>query len=261
MRVGASSRREQGVFVSGGFFELLGVTPILGRSIDADDDRRGGGAHGPVAVISYAYWERAFGRDPNVLGRTVTIERVPFTIVGVTPRPFFGPEVGRSFSVAVPFGTEPLLHGSGSMLDERRNWWLNILMRRRVDQTEAQVQTAVGAMTRGGARGDAHAGSQLPEGPAASRRRGAGTIATARPVPRRAVHPDGRGGHRAAGHVRQRREPAARACDDAAGGDERAAGHRRVTLAARAAAARRERRVVRCWAWRLACCWRWSPPG
>jgi predicted permease len=146
-RVGASSRREQGLFVSGGFFELLGVTPVLGRTIDADDDRRGGGANGPVAVISDAYWERAFGRDPNVLGRTVVVERVPFTIVGVTPRPFFGPEVGRSFSVAIPFGTEPLLRGSGTALDERRNWWVNILIRRRATQDEAQVQAAVAAMT------------------------------------------------------------------------------------------------------------------
>jgi putative ABC transport system permease protein len=146
-RVGASSRREQGIFVSGGFFDLLGVTPELGRTIEAGDDRRGGGTNGPVAVISYAYWERAFGGDPNVLGRTVTVERVPFTIVGVTPRPFFGPEVGRSFSVAIPFGTEPLLRGSGSALDERRNWWLNILIRRRIDQTEAQVQAAVAGMT------------------------------------------------------------------------------------------------------------------
>jgi putative ABC transport system permease protein len=147
VRVGATGRREQGIFVSGGFFELLGVTPVLGRTIDDADDRRGGGANGPVAVISDAYWERAFGRDPDVLGRTVIVDRVPFTIVGVTPRPFFGPEVGRSFTVAIPFGTEPLLRGSGSTLDERRNWWLNILVRRRVEQTEAQVQSAMAAMT------------------------------------------------------------------------------------------------------------------
>ena len=147
VRVGATSRHERAMFVSGGFLDLLGVTPMLGRGIDAADDRRGGGAHGPVGVISHEYWERAFGRDPNVLGRTVTIERVPFTIVGVTPRSFFGPEVGRSFSIAIPFGVEPLLHGSGSMLDERRTWWLNVMIRRRPDQTVAQVQTAVAAMT------------------------------------------------------------------------------------------------------------------
>ena len=148
-RVGPSSLREQGLFVSGGFFELLGVTPVSGRTIGEDDDRRGGGAHGPVAVISNAYWQRAFGRDPNVLGRTVTIERVPFTIVGVTPPEFLGPEVGRSFSIAVPFGTEPLLRRSGSVLDKRFHWWLSIIVRRRSDQTEAQLRSAVAAMTAG----------------------------------------------------------------------------------------------------------------
>ena len=147
VQAGTASQREETMFVSGGFFELLGVTPALGRTITIDDDRRGGGRHGPVAVISHAYWQRAFGSDPNVLGRTVLVERVPFTIVGVAARPFFGPEVGRAFAVAIPFGTEPLLHKSGSMLDERRNWWLNILVRRRVDQPESLVQSTLAAMT------------------------------------------------------------------------------------------------------------------
>lgn len=147
IRVSTSNQRERGIFVSGGFFEVLGVTPTRGRTITVADDRRGGGPEGPVAVISDAYWERAFGRAPDIIGRTITVDRVPFTIVGVTPRPFFGPEVGRSFTVAIPFGTEPLLRGSGSSLDERSNWWLNILIRRRVGQTEAQVQAALATMT------------------------------------------------------------------------------------------------------------------
>lgn len=145
-RVNGVGRREPTMYVSGGFFELLGVAPVLGRTITVDDDRRGGGTQGPVAVISHAYWERAFGRAPDVLGRPIIVERVPHTIVGVMPRSFFGPEVGRSFSVALPFGTEPLLRGTSSALDERRNWWLNVLIRRRADQTEAQVAAALRAM-------------------------------------------------------------------------------------------------------------------
>ncbi len=141
-----TNRRETTLYVSGGFFELLGVAPALGRTIGEDDDRRGGGSQGPVAVISDAYWARAFGRDPSVLGRTVIVERVPYTVVGVTPRGFLGPEVGRSFSIAIPFGTETLVRGSQSRLDERRFWWINILIRRRADQTEAQVAAALRAM-------------------------------------------------------------------------------------------------------------------
>jgi hypothetical protein len=80
---------------------------------------RGGGADGPVAVISHAMWQRRFGGAPDVLGRRLTIERVPFTIVGVTPASFFGPDVGRAFDVAIPLATEPLIRPRDSALDER----------------------------------------------------------------------------------------------------------------------------------------------
>lgn len=140
------TQREQGLFVSGGFFDLLGVQTAIGRAIGPADDARGGGSGGPVAVISDAYWERRYGRDPAVLGRTLVIERVPYTIVGVTARGFFGPEVGRAFDIAIPFGTEPLLRGNASSLDERQNWWLEILIRRRPGQTDGQVTQALQAM-------------------------------------------------------------------------------------------------------------------
>ena len=145
-RVDGRSAREDGLFVSGSLFEVLGASTALGRPITPADDRRGGGPDGPVVVISHAYWDRQFGRDPGVLGRTILIERVPFTIVGVAERRFFGPEVGRSFSVAIPFGTEPLIRGTGSSLDERQNWWLEILFLRRPGQSEDQVRSAVRAM-------------------------------------------------------------------------------------------------------------------
>ena len=57
------------------------------------------------------------------------VERVPFTIVGVTPPEFFGIDVGRTFDVAIPLGTEPLIRGKESALDRRSNWWLNVMVR------------------------------------------------------------------------------------------------------------------------------------
>ena len=86
-------------------FDVLGVRAVVGRTLHGADDVRGGGPDGPVAVISYAIWQRRYGGAPDVVGRTVSIERVPFTIVGVTPKGFFGPDVGRSFDVAVPLGS------------------------------------------------------------------------------------------------------------------------------------------------------------
>ena len=65
----------------------------------------------------------------------VTIERVPYTIVGVTPPEFFGIEVGRTFDVAIPFGTGPLIRGRESMLDSRSSWWLSVVVRLRTGQS------------------------------------------------------------------------------------------------------------------------------
>src|SRR5215813_6324757 len=93
-----------GIWASGGIFTTLGVPAMLGRTFTEEDDRRGGGPEGPVAVISYTFWQRRFGGAADVVGRTVNIERVPFRIIGVTPPDFFGPDVGRQFEVAIPIG-------------------------------------------------------------------------------------------------------------------------------------------------------------
>ena len=74
-----------GRFVSGNFFEVLGIAPAAGRLFSADDDHVDDAARAAVAVISYRFWQRAFG-GTNVLGRTIRVEPVPFTIVGVRPR-------------------------------------------------------------------------------------------------------------------------------------------------------------------------------
>src|SRR5262249_55854259 len=76
-----------GQVVSGGYFAGLGVQPVLGRAITADDDRSGAPA---VAVISFRYWERRFGSNPAVIGKQINLNNASFTIIGVTPREFAG---------------------------------------------------------------------------------------------------------------------------------------------------------------------------
>ena len=115
----------------------LGVPPLLGRTLTEADDRRGGGPDGPVAVISYSFWQRRFDGAADVVGRTLAVERVPFTIVGVAPPQFFGVEVGRTFDVAIPIGTEPLIRGKESSLDRRSNWWLSMMVRLKEGQSLA----------------------------------------------------------------------------------------------------------------------------
>jgi predicted permease len=116
------ARSASGLLVSGAFFDVLGVTPVRGRVFTSAEDQRGCAA--PGAVISYAFWQREFGRDPSVLGRSLTLEGHPFPVIGITPASFFGVDVGGTFDVAIPLCAEPLVRGGPSFLDLRHVWFL-----------------------------------------------------------------------------------------------------------------------------------------
>ena len=140
---GGQAEMVDGAWASGRFFDVLGTPAILGRTFAPEDDRRGGGPDGPVAVISYDFWQRRFGGTADVIGKPLTVERVSYTIVGVTPPEFFGTEVGRKFDVAIPIGTEPLVRGKESSLDRRSNWWLSIILRLQPGQDLAAATAAL----------------------------------------------------------------------------------------------------------------------
>jgi putative ABC transport system permease protein len=126
---GGEMQRADGFYATGDFFTTLGVRALLGRTFTEADDVRGGGSDGAVAVISYGFWQRRFAGAANVIGTPLVVDRVPFTIVGVTPPEFVGLEVGRSFDVALPLGTEPLIRGQRSMLDQPRSLFLLVMVR------------------------------------------------------------------------------------------------------------------------------------
>jgi predicted permease len=105
-----------GHLVSGNYFSVLGVHPILGRLLDDDDDRVPG-AHS-VAVISHGYWQRRFAGDPAIIGKTISLAGMPFTIIGVTPPEFFGVEVGSSPEIFAPVVMSPQLMPAGGPLAE-----------------------------------------------------------------------------------------------------------------------------------------------
>ncbi len=92
--------RSRVAIVSGNYFEMLQIPAATGRVLTPDDDRVRGGH--PVAVLSGAYWRSRLAASPDVLGRTVTINRTPFTIVGVMPHGFTGDWIGRPVDVWVP---------------------------------------------------------------------------------------------------------------------------------------------------------------
>jgi putative ABC transport system permease protein len=130
-------------FVSGEYFAMLGVRPAIGRLITPDDDVRGGAPDGPVAVISYAYWQRQFAGAPDVPGRRIMFDRVPVTIVGVTPPAFLGVIVGRSFAIALPVRTQPVLMASTPYPDDGP--WLRVMLRLKRGQSLAEATTAIRA--------------------------------------------------------------------------------------------------------------------
>ena len=83
---GATSLR--GVMSSAEYFDVLGVKPIIGRSFTRADEQSGGGPDGFKVILSYDYWQKQFGGDKNVIGRTIDLDRRPHTIIGVLPRGF-----------------------------------------------------------------------------------------------------------------------------------------------------------------------------
>jgi predicted permease len=137
------SRLVPGLYVSGRFLDTLGLTPIIGRGFTAEDDRRGSE---PIAILSYGFWQREFGGDRGVLGRTVSLDGNAFTIVGVTPQEFFGVRVGTTFDVMIPLANEAIIRGAESSLDRRSSWWLSMFGRLTPGQTMAQAESRLRAL-------------------------------------------------------------------------------------------------------------------
>jgi len=133
------------------------VPPLIGRTFSDTDDVRNGGQNGPVAVISYGLWQSRFGSAPDILTRSLTIDGVPFTIIGVTPARFTGPEIGRTFDVIVPLETEPRLRGADSFLGSSGVTFLTIVARLRsnqsIDSSTAEIR-AVQSQIRDATLGD-----------------------------------------------------------------------------------------------------------
>src|SRR6185369_5186653 len=140
---GGEVRWAKGLWVSGDFFNVLGVQPERGRLLTTADDQRGCSA--PGAVISHSFWQREYGGDPNVVGRKVTLSDKPFEIIGVTPANFFGLEVGRTFDVALPICADAVIAGKNNQLDSGFYWWLMVSGRLKPgwtrEQATAQLQS------------------------------------------------------------------------------------------------------------------------
>jgi len=151
-RIGGSSaeagepdEKTTGRLVSGNYFSVLGVTAALGRTFTAADEAGGPGS-APYAVLSYDYWQRRFGGDPSVVGKTLDVNDHPLTILGVTPRGFFGEVVAQATDLWVPLVMQPQLGNSRNYLDRWDTSWLLLMGRLKPGATLDEARTSVNAL-------------------------------------------------------------------------------------------------------------------
>ncbi len=124
VRIGEDPEEAEGDMVSGNFFSGLGTAFARGRGFTQEDES----AHAPLAVVSYSYWTGRFARNPSVLGQTIYVKGLPFTIVGVTAQGFYGVEPGASTDFWIPLQNRPELNAwgtpaSNSSLYGTPTWW------------------------------------------------------------------------------------------------------------------------------------------
>jgi predicted permease len=129
--------------VSGKYFSTLGLNPILGRVFTPDDDKLPDAY--PYVVLNFAYWKARFAGEPDIVGKTLTINNYPYTIVGVLQPGFDGMELGRSPKLFLPIMMEKevLVGNPTDMLHERRNRWVNAFGRLKPGVTRQQAKASL----------------------------------------------------------------------------------------------------------------------
>ncbi|HEX4167426.1 MAG TPA: ABC transporter permease [Bryobacteraceae bacterium] len=128
----------RGEFVSGNYFTMFGIGAYAGRLLIGSDDRRGAPA---VAVMSYQLWQQKYGSDPSVIGSVFDINDRPFTVIGITPQPFFGDALRNPPpDFFLPLATEPLLFPEVAFLDAPDGHWLDLIGRIRPGAKRAGVE-------------------------------------------------------------------------------------------------------------------------
>jgi len=127
-----------GYLATGNYFDVLGVQPALGRFFKQGDDLHPGDS--PYAVLSYSAWQSRFGADAAIVGKTIRINRQPFTVLGVAPRDFHGTEIFYWPEVWVPMMMEPRIEVGNAWLDNRMTWNTWVIGRLKPGATPAQAE-------------------------------------------------------------------------------------------------------------------------
>ena len=141
-RATGQARQAISHLVSGNFFSVLGAAPFLGRPITPQDEDAPG--RHPVAVVSYAYWQQTLAADPSVIGRTIAINGMPFTVIGVMPAKFYGVDLNEeSPDMWLPLTMQKEAMLQPSLLDPHGLFWLHFMGRRKPGMNLSQAQAWV----------------------------------------------------------------------------------------------------------------------
>ncbi len=135
------SQRVQIHYVSADFFRVLGVVPPRGRDFLPTDDVAPG--QHPVTILSHALWQDRFGGDADVVGRNITLNRSPYTVIGVAPEAFRGHRTGGTADLWVPISQHPFVTTGKDPLGDRTVRWLQVIGRLRAGATLAQANAAL----------------------------------------------------------------------------------------------------------------------
>jgi predicted permease len=139
-----SAERASGELVTGNYFEVLGVTPALGRVFGPEDETTAGANR--VAVLSYGYWTRRFGNDPSVMNKQVTVNGNLLTVVGVARAGFTGVQVGQMPDIYIPITMKAQMTPSWDGLNDRRRHWIAVMARMKPGMSISASQSAVEAV-------------------------------------------------------------------------------------------------------------------
>ena len=135
------TERANGELVSGNYFDVLGVRPAMGR-VFTDDDNRVPGGH-PLVVLSYGYWTRHFGADAGILNKTLIVNGVSMTVVGVARAGFNGVQVGQTPDMFIPITMKAQMTPNWDGLNDQRDYWLAIIGRLKPGLSREQAESAV----------------------------------------------------------------------------------------------------------------------
>lgn len=138
--------RPRGRFVSGNYFETLGIRAVVGRTFDASADRAIGAT--PEVTISHAYWQRRFQGDRSVVGHVIRVNGNPMTIVGVTPESFTGEIVGTPTDIWMPVTMVDAVNPDSHVLGDRNAHFLLMIGRRRAGVSLAAAREAITTQVR-----------------------------------------------------------------------------------------------------------------